>query len=200
MEVLRKGVIALAVVAGSAMAAIPASANGGRAPERFDRPYYPSIWQGLYAGVHLGHGESGPADGFLGGAQIGYNWQSGQIVYGLEADVSFADISVERNFMGISVSGSIDWMATARGRLGFLVTPNILAYGTAGFGIASGSGSVSLPGFGKFSDSDTESDLVFGVGVEGKFSDTMSARIEYLAFSDLDIDIIRAGVNFRFGN
>ena len=150
--------------------------------------------------MHLGHGESGPADGFVGGGQIGYNWQSGQIVYGLEADVSFADISFKESFMGVTVKGSIDWMATARGRVGFLLTPSVLAYGTVGFGIAGGSGSANLPGVVKFSVSDSESDLVFGVGLEAKFSDTMSARIEYLAFNDNDIDVIRAGLNFRFGN
>ena len=75
----------------------------------------------------------------MGGAQVGYNWQTGQIVYGIEADVSFADISFNQSFMGASVSGSIDWMATVRGRLGFLATPNVLFYGTAGFGYASAS-------------------------------------------------------------
>src|SRR5262245_10116103 len=198
MEIIRKGALALIVAVTTAAMAIPALANGG-APPRYDRQSYPSIWQGLYAGVHLGHGESGPADGFVGGAQIGYNWQSGQVVWGLEADVSFADISVEQNFLGVSVSGSIDWLATARGRLGYLVMPNILVYGTAGFGIASGSGSASILDF-RISGSDSETDFVFGLGLEGKFTDTMSARIEYLSFSDLEIDIILAGVNFRFGN
>ncbi len=200
METLRRGTIALAVVVAAAMAALPASADRGGPPPGLDRAYYPSIWQGLYAGVHLGHGESGPADGFLGGAQIGYNWQAGQIVYGVEADVSFADISFEQSFMGATVSASIDWMATLRGRLGFLVTPNVLVYGTAGFGYVNASGSANLPGVVSFSVSDSEFDFVYGLGLEGKLTNTMSARIEYLAFSDLDIDIIRAGVNFKLGN
>jgi outer membrane immunogenic protein len=179
------------------LAAVPARADGGRAP--FDQ--YPSIWRGAYFGVHVGHGESGPADGLVAGGQIGYNWQSGQVVYGLEADVSFADISFKENIMGLgTVKGSIDWMATARGRVGYLLTPGILAYGTLGFGIASGSGSANIPGVVKFSVSDSDTDLVLGVGVEAKFSDTMSARVEYLKFSDNDIDIVRAGLNIRFGN
>src|SRR5262245_25811832 len=196
MDSLHRGIIALVAIVGSAMAAMPATADGGYAAPGSDRPYNPSIWRGLYAGVHLGHGGSGPADGFVGGGQIGYNWQSGQIVYGLEADESFADISFKENFMGATVKGSIDWMATACGRVGFLLTPSVLAYGTVGFGIASGSGSANIPGVVKFSDSDSDSDLVFGVGLEAKFSDTKSARIEYLAFNDNDIDVIRAGLNF----
>ena len=188
-ETLRRCAIALAVLVGSAAAVMPASADGGRAPS--ERSDYPSIWQGAYVGLHLGNGESGPADGFVGGGQIGYNWRSGQIVYGLEADVSFADISFKENFG----SGSIDWMATARGRLGYLLMPNLLAYGTIGFGLASGSAS-----FAGFSVNDTESDLVFGVGLEGKITDKISARIEYLTFSDLDIDVVRVGLNYRLGN
>ena len=196
MATLRASVVASSVIVGSALAAMPALADGGRAPP----DQYPSIWRGAYFGVHVGHGESGPADGLVAGGQIGYNWQSGHIVYGLEADVSFADISFKENFMGVTVKGSIDWMATARGRVGYLLTPGILAYGTLGFGIASGSGSANLPGVVKFSVSDSDSDLVLGVGVEAKFSETMSARVEYLKFSDNDIDIVRAGLNIRFGN
>jgi outer membrane immunogenic protein len=188
---LRNGLFTAALLVGAAMPTVSAMADGGRGPARADRHYYPSIWQGLYAGFHIGHGEAGPADGVVGGGQIGYNWRSGQLVYGLEADVTFADIGIEHRY----ASASIDWMATGRGRLGYLLTPSILAYGTAGFGFASGSGSVS--GIGSFSD--TESDLVYGIGLEAKVSPTMSARIEYLGFSDLEIDVIRAGLNFKLG-
>ena len=192
-ETLRRCSIALAVLVGSAVAVMPALADGGRAPSRSD---YPSIWQSAYIGLHIGHGEAGSADGVVAGAQIGRNWQSGQIVYGLEADVSYADIS--ENFFGV-LEASVDWMATARGRLGYLITPNILVYGTAGFGIVSVSGSLNIPGLGVRGD-DTETDFVYGVGLEGKFSDKLSARVEYLAFGDLEIDVLRVGLNYRLGN
>jgi outer membrane immunogenic protein len=193
-ETLRKSAIALTVLVGSVVAAMPALADGGWATTW--RSDYPSIWQGAYIGLHLGRGEADPADGFVAGAQIGYNWQSGQIVYGLEADASYADIS--ENF-GV-FEASIDWMATVRGRLGYLLTPNLLVYGTAGFGVVSASGSANIPGFGGLSVDDTETDFVYGVGVEGKFARNVSARIEYLAFGDLEIDVIRAGLTFRLGN
>ena len=200
MEVLRKVVIALALVAGSVMAASPASADGGRGPASFDRPYYPSIWQGLYAGVHVGFGD---ADGIVGGGQLGYNWQSGRIVYGVEVDFSLSSMSEEvsacSNFVCGHASASLDWTASVRGRVGYLIDPRILAYATAGFGIASWSAEASVPGASIRLDG-TESDFVFGLGVEGKISDTMTARVEYLGFGDLDVDIIRAGLNFRFGN
>ena len=59
------------------------------------------------------------------------------------------------------------------------------------------SASAIIPGF---SVDDTETDLVYGVGVEGKFSGNMSARIEYLTFGDLDVDVVRVGLNYRLGN
>ena len=89
-------------------------------------------------------------------------------------------------------------MATARGRVGYLLDPRILGYVTAGFGIASGSAEAGIPGFA-FKIDDTETDFVYGLGLEGKINERMSARIEYLAFSDLDIDIVRAGLNFKLG-
>jgi hypothetical protein len=46
----------------------------------------------------------------------------------------------------------------------------------------------------------SDSDFVLGLGVEAKISETMSARVEYLKFSDNDIDVVRAGLNIRFGN
>jgi outer membrane immunogenic protein len=180
---------AVAVLTG----AIPAAADGPRGPAHYGRPYQPSIWQGLYGGLHLGWGDAGSADGIVGGAQIGYNWHTGRLVYGLEGDVSIADISVENPVF----EASIDWLATARGRVGYLVTPRVLAYATAGFGIASASASF----MGIDQGHDTEMDVVFGLGLEGKVNDAMSLRVEYLAFgNDIDVDVIRAGVNFKLGN
>jgi opacity protein-like surface antigen len=202
MKALRGRIVALSVCAGIAAAAVPAAADG---PGR-DRYYYPA-WQGLYAGAHLGYGDAGPADGFIGGAHVGYNWQKGQIVYGWEADVSLSDISESITLCNpagcVSAEASIDWMASVRGRLGYLISPSFLAYGTVGLGIVSGSGSASIsaPGVREgISVSDTETDIVLGIGVEGKLTETATARIEYLSFGDLEIDVIRAGVTFRFGN
>src|SRR5215470_18901965 len=55
-------------------------------------PFY--VWTGLYVGVHVGGGwaDLGVGDtgsGFIGGGQVGYNYQiSPQWVLGVEADVS----------------------------------------------------------------------------------------------------------------
>lgn len=162
--------IALAALAGMAVAATPAAADGGKGPARADRASYPSIWQGLYGGVHLGAASSEHDDGLVAGVQVGYNWQSNYFVYGLEGDLSLAD-------------GSIDWLASVRGRAGYLLDPRLLAYATLGFGFANAGG--------------TESDMVFGLGVEGRINPTTTVRLEYLSYGDLDIDVVRAGINFK---
>ncbi len=204
MEIARKSVIALtALVSTAVVVSIPAAADGGVNGGYIDREHYPSIWQGLYAGVHVGFSDG---DGILGGGQVGYNWQSGRVVYGLEAD--FAGSSVEQEvracsaFTCVHASASLDWMATVRGRIGYLIDPRILAYATAGVAIVSWSAEAGIsgcPGCGIKLDG-RESDFVFGLGVEGKISETISARIDFLTGGDLDADVVRAGLNFKLGN
>lgn len=176
VKTLRKRAMAVAVLAGAAAAAVPALADDGYKP---DYSYHPSFWQGMYAGLHLGAGEGD----LVGGGQIGYNWQAGKIVYGWEADVSLAAIE--------DGPVDVDWLATARGRVGYLFQPNLLAYATAGVGLYS----YDFDN-GRFSDDGTEADFVYGLGLEGKFSQATTVRVEYLGFDD-GIDVIRAGMNFK---
>jgi outer membrane immunogenic protein len=82
------------------------------------------------------------ARGYLGGAQLGYNWQvSRSWLVGLEADLQGGDykgtssISSTVNLAPFttSVEQHSDWFGTVRGRIGFLIAPNILLYGAGGF-------------------------------------------------------------------
>jgi len=177
MKFIRGGVIGPAIMAACmGMATIPATAADFGGPRYTEPPLdvpFSSVWQGLYGGVHLGYGEDWHSDGVVGGGQLGYNWQANRFVYGVEADVSVTDTS-------------IDWLASARGRAGFLLDDRLLAYGTAGVGFADGHG-------------DTETDFVYGLGLEGKLSERMTARLEYLTYNDIDVDVIRAGLNFKLG-
>jgi outer membrane immunogenic protein len=194
--------MALAVLVGAATASIPAIADGGPPRGYPDGAYYPSIWQGLYAGVHIGFGDG---DGVLGGGQLGYNWQSGSVVYGFEADFAVSSIEEDvracNGFACAHASASLDWLATVRGRVGFLIDPRILAYATAGFGIASWSAEGGITGCPECSIKldGRETDFVFGLGVEGKISDTMSTRVDFLSGGDVDADVVRAALNFRLG-
>jgi len=86
--------------------------------------------------------------GWLGGLQAGYNWQSGHLVAGVEADVSAAGIGGRAsgsyafrpvflvgdfdNYTGtVRVTQDIDYLGTLRGRLGY-ASNNWLLYATGG--------------------------------------------------------------------
>jgi outer membrane immunogenic protein len=94
-------------------------------------------------------------NGFIGGGQIGYNYQWGSnFVVGLEADIDGAGIRGSGGYNGaytdaVSVTGApvtlsrlavgggqinagVDWMGTVRGRVGYLFTPSMLVFATGG--------------------------------------------------------------------
>lgn len=83
--------------------------------------------------------------GFIGGGQIGYNWQAGYWVFGLEADID--GISAKSNatvgpvtvpgFVPITTTYSreIDWLSTFRGRIGVTAAPSFLLYATGGLAV-----------------------------------------------------------------
>jgi outer membrane immunogenic protein len=194
MKLLREAAIALTVAAAS-LTAGPAGADDRRmGPAYYDGPAYAPAWQGLYAGVNVGIGDG---DGVVGGGQIGYNWQSGRLVYGLEGDFSLSSIEEEACLAGMCISASIDWFATIRGRAGYLIDPRILVYATAGIGIVSWSMDSNIPGLSL--PDGTETDVIFGFGVEGRVNDTMTAKLELLTSDELDGEVIRLGLNFKLG-
>jgi outer membrane immunogenic protein len=83
---------------------------------------------------------SASGSSWLAGAQAGYNWQRGSVVYGLEADISGTGL---KNTMNTTLqsfflppptaitTSSIDWYGTVRGRLGWATGP-IMVYATGG--------------------------------------------------------------------
>ena len=85
--------------------------------------------------------------GFTGGLTGGYNWQVSNAVLGIEADFNYFGIRgstsstalypccAPTNFT-VNTSVSSDWLATVRGRVGFLATPALLLYGTGGLAVA----------------------------------------------------------------
>jgi len=74
----------------------------------------------------------------LGGIQYGTNWQFNRFVLGWDSDFSFSDIKASQTVVtlpgGIVTSGEqkLDWLSTTRGRAGYLLTDNLLLYGTGG--------------------------------------------------------------------
>jgi outer membrane immunogenic protein len=119
-----------------------------------------SSWAGFYLGVHGGYGWAddsfsttvslvGPtaingikSAGWVAGGQVGHNWQFDRVVAGLELDLSGTGIDGSSATPLIDLgngttetfrfSDRVKYLGTARGRLGWLPTDNILLYGTAG--------------------------------------------------------------------
>jgi len=152
--------------------------------------------------------------GFVGGGQIGYNWQfSPRWVSGLEADFQGlshgGDTASVTNTSGVpgfptetfvsttTVTNRVDWLGTVRARLGFLVTPTLLAYGTGGlaYGKVEGStniaqsdsginGTVTAAAASAGSFSETRAGWTVGGGLEWMFLPNWTLKGEYL-FYDL---------------
>jgi outer membrane immunogenic protein len=148
--------------------AVAAAAGGAQAADmavkaRPPVPVAAPTWAGLYIGASAGAawermsddpvspystfvvGNGAPTSvrgtAFIGGAEIGYNWQNGNIVYGLEADISGLGGGFT-NVLGPTVpsdgagsSSRIKWLDTVRGRLGITLGNDSLAYVTGGLAV-----------------------------------------------------------------
>jgi outer membrane immunogenic protein len=142
-----------------------------------DGPAYVGVnWSGLYVGVNGGYGWSANTDwldptGAFGGGQIGYNFQRGNIVFGIETDIQGSGISDS----GYGDKSSLDYFGSVRGRAGYAFD-RALVYGTGGFGY----GQVTNFGY-----SELQTGWVAGGGVEYKITPAWSAKAEYQYF-DLD--------------
>src|SRR3954453_18962233 len=93
-------------------------------------------WGGFYMGAMGGYAAEATSDplaikgGFAGGT-LGYNWQFGTIVAGIEADGAWADISNSVTVAGITSSDKVQALSTIRGRIG-VAFDQVLLYGTGG--------------------------------------------------------------------
>jgi outer membrane immunogenic protein len=193
-------------------------------------------WTGFYLGINggWGWGSQDPlslitnrfdrfefdVDGGMVGGTFGAQIQSGRVVIGVESDIDWANITgssgitptifgAAAGFTG-NVSTHIDWIGTARMRVGY-AADNWLFYGTGGLAILGGKTDVSLNGVTcgtagvlQCSGSGNRTGIAVGGGVEYGFAQNWSAKLEYLwigagAIQTADINTIRAGVNFRFG-
>ena len=136
--------------------------------------------------------------GVVGGAQIGYNFEfRPSIVIGGEADIQGTSLTggnagntiaaypspvIPGNVLIPLATGNggnlgLPWFGTLRGRAGFLITPTLLAYGTAGFAYG------GVTAFNSYSN--TRTGWTAGGGLEWMFLPHWSAKLEYL-FADLD--------------
>jgi len=96
--------------------------------------------------VNAGGSQSIKPKGFMGGEQIGYNWQSGKFVVGVEADLDYLHLNGAANsgalaypvnpgnFFVVSSYANSDWLLTLRPRVG-IASNNWLFYATGGLAV-----------------------------------------------------------------
>lgn len=196
-----------------------------RPPEDFappiTRPYNYDRWAGFYLGGTLGYGwgegrtggQIGSVafdqSGMLGTLFAGYNWQMGSLVTGIEADIGTGGLSSNRFTPSGTLETDLNAIGSVRGRLGFLATPSLLLYGTAGLAWANMDFNVA----GGQSRSETFLGYAVGLGGELMVSSNVALRLEYL-YTDLgnervihngqsntydpDFSQVRAGISFKF--
>ena len=173
--------------------------NGGFGGDQFQYPFtvgaVPALGLGATTGTSTLH-----SSGFFGGGQIGYNWQvSPAWVVGAEADFDGADIdgsaTTSANTFSGSVGTKLDWFGTVRGRVGVLVTPSALLYGTGGWAYGHTTTSANAAAFGLAalaSTSHEQNGWTAGAGLEYAITPSLSFKTEYL-FLDLGSDVVASG-------
>ncbi len=236
---------ALIAAAGAATAAdIPVKAPVLKAPvwRAYD-------WSGFYIGVNAGYstgtwnstgflpgatfaapgaGTASPnVKGFVVGGQLGYNWQYGNWVLGLEGDFQITTEKATLDWVipgggvlvavipatPISNEWKFPWFGTGRGRIGYAMD-NWLFYGTAGAAYGNVKSSLTTPAT-TISSSKSKLGWTAGAGAEWAFDRNWSAKFEYLyvnlgsvtffdatatpVTSKINDHIFRIGLNYRFG-
>ena len=153
---------------------------------------------------------SSKLDGFLAGGGLGYDWQFyDRFVAGAEADLEGAgvrgggglrNIVPNPNILGLSafaVTGAkldrtLEYLGTARARLGYAVAPNLLTYVTGGLAFGGVTVSASFgqnlapsllsSGSAKGSAFENRAGWTLGAGVEYALTPALSAKVEYLYY------------------
>ena len=205
MKKLLLATVALSALAGSAIAADLPYRRAAPAPLPAFVAVPVFTWSGMYLGVNAGYGFSGegratsaglvpPAStaitngfvaggakvdpaGFVGGGQIGYNYQMGSVVLGLETDIQYTDlekgVAVASPIAGVSTGfkTKMDYLGTVRGRIGYAMD-RWMIYATGGLA------------YGEVTNSHVISDIGTPFAIAGERSQTrtgyaVGAGIEY---------------------
>jgi outer membrane immunogenic protein len=149
-------------------------------------------WSGFYVGAMGGYMSENSSDdivipgvvadprmkGGFGGGTLGYNWQTGQFVFGLETDAAFGDIHASATAFGVTVESKIRSLGTVRGRVG-MAFDTVLVYATGGYAWADNRFSITIPPL-SLSESNFHHGWTVGAGVEWMFAPKWSVKFEYL--------------------
>jgi len=190
-------------------------------------------WTGFYIGANVGYswgratqtatvaGVAIPGfdrfdvNGVIGGGQLGYNWQTGNWVWGLETDIQGSGEKNTTTAVGVTETTRLTWFGTTRLRAGFAADRWFL-YGTAGAAYGEMTVDFTVPPV-TFTSSNTKVGWTAGVGLEHAIWDRWSWKVEYLhldlgtfnnAFTVVGVpvvvnsrfrdEVLRLGANYRF--
>jgi outer membrane immunogenic protein len=207
------------LMASAAVIAISGSALAADLPSRMAPPVYTpppafGLWTGFYAGVNVGYAgnqnsetynelfssytytDQFKSSGFIGGGQIGYNYQfpSTAYVIGLETDFqgsgvkgSFRENENDDGNYGYEYGSKLEWFGTVRARVGYSLG-QILPYVTGGFAYGKVNTFDSSYGYDESSFYDSESHIhtgwTVGAGLEYAITHNITFKTEYL-YTDL---------------
>src|SRR6476646_6492031 len=152
-----------------------------------------NVWTGFYIGAHIGYGEAYmdgcvecnaesvskaeklDLNGVIGGLHAGYNFQSDNIVFGIEGDIDFTDWHDKGKTTEDDEwqKGSVDTLGSVRGRLG-IASDDSLFYVTGG---------IALSDAEWISDRDSDKDTAHFNDVGG----VVGAGIEHMVFSNVSL-------------
>jgi outer membrane immunogenic protein len=204
---MRKWIAALAFL--GSMSAVQAGDGYGVA-----RPF---TWTGFYVGAHGGVatgdtsgrtdlGGLGTVDtdydmsGGIWGGHIGYNYQRGLTVVGIEGTWSSLDLQGDTScavavILVLNCSRSTDWVATIVGRLGYAMD-RAMVYGLAGVAWGEVETDSGLGGLLRVTGSETHVGWVVGAGLEYAVTPNILARVEY---NHIDLGSERVDLDLSFG-
>ena len=214
-----------------------------------DSPVYAApTWTGFYIGANVGGGWSqldssitatnprldgltlnhtNEASGVVGGGQVGYNWQTGAFVIGVEADFGGFGFSrtsdiITVNGVGLGTKVDSGFAADVTGRLGYAAGP-ALFYVKGGWAYFDGNLGLDYPAtFASQVTNGSKSGVdgwTIGGGIEYMLSASWSVKGEYQYFdfgsfdlhpialepkfcihSDLNTNVVKVGLNYHFNN
>jgi outer membrane immunogenic protein len=214
---IRTGIAAVVLLAAPLAAQAADLRQPYKAPS-YSEPVYAN-WSGFYVGLNAGYGfgtsnwdvpavNTSPK-GAVAGLTLGYNFQTGVWLWGVEGDVDWSGMKGDATCaLGICETKN-DWLATVRGRLGYAGWSGWLPYITAG---GAGGDIKATDALG--SESKVKIGWTAGLGLEYALWTNWSVKAEYLyvdlgSFScgtcsvggtsvSFKSSLVRAGVNYRF--
>lgn len=200
---------------GAALCLLAAPAAAQDETKNFNGPHVRAIvgWDNFSAG----NGPSTSKDDVVFGGGLGYDFQSGNLVVGIESELTTSggsagwdDVAVAGDHLRVEVSRDI----YVGGRLGYAVAPQLLVYGKVGYSNlkVKNSYDANMLGSSQIKDHVTSDGFRVGAGAEYSFSGNFYARAEYryshygdvndFDLQDFDVDVDRSqillGAGYRF--